>query len=344
MTQFPFTRSRATNPRSFASSQTGSRGQDVRHASMTSSYVLSRTVSQSRRSRIRASTVSAICVYFTRSGFRNRLSLVALLSTVAAFSQTRPAFDTASVKPNDRGGGAFVQALQGRLVMTNFVPRRLLLVAWDIQDYQLAGDPPWLASEHYDIEAKADGNPSVQQMEGPMLQALVEDRFKLKLHREARQLPVYRLTIAKGGAKLMPSKEGGCIPYAVDSPPPPSAAPGEPRPNFCGFRSAAASGSSRSLDGTGITIAALAASLSRTYNSELGRNVLDGTGLPGTYDVHLKWTIGDLKATDPANSAADPPGLSIFTALQEQLGLRLESAKSSVDVLVIDHIEKPSAN
>ena len=254
-------------------------------------------------------------------------------------------FEVASVKPNDRGGRTLVQALPGRLVMTNFSLRRLMLFAYGVQDYQLLGDPNWVASGYYDIEAKADGATSVQEMEGPMLQALLESRFLLVLHRETRQLPIFELIVAKGGPKLTPSKEGSCVPYRTDTPPP-VASPDGPRTNYCGFRMGA-EGSSRTLDGIGVSMASLATNLSRTYNSNLGRNVMDGTGLSGIFDVHLKWTLDDLTVASPTASdglAGSQVGLSLSTALQEQLGLKLESLKGPVEVLVIDHIERPSEN
>ncbi len=257
----------------------------------------------------------------------------------------KKAFDVASVKPNDRGGRTLVQALPGRLVMTNFSLRRLMLFAYGIQDYQLSGGPNWVASVYYDIEAKADGATSVQEMEGPMLQALLESRFRLVLHRETRQLPIFELTIAKGGAKLTPSKEGSCVPYRTDASPPP-VSPDGPRTNYCGFRMGA-DGANRTLDGTGVSMALLATNLSRTYNSNLGRNVMDGTGLSGVFDVHLKWTLDDLTAASQIASdgvAGSPVGLSLSTALQEQLGLKLESVKGPVEVLVVDRIERPSEN
>ena len=252
-------------------------------------------------------------------------------------------FDVASVKPNDVGGRTLVQALPGRLVMTNFALRRLILFAYGVQDYQLSGDPLRAISDNYDIEAKAEGTTSVQEMEGPMLQALLESRFRLILHRETRQLPIYELTVAKGGPKLTPSKEGSCVPYRTDAPPAP-VSPDAPHPNYCGFR-IGADGANRMLDGTGIGMALLATNLSRTYNSNLARNVMDATGLSGVFDVHLKWAFDDLTSTGPIASdglASSPAGL--FTALQEQLGLKLESAKGPVEVLVIDHVERPSAN
>ena len=154
---------------------------------------------------------------------------------------------------------------------------------------------------------------------------------------------VYDLAVAKGGAKLQLGKDGSCTTYLEDAPPPPASAPGQPNRTFCGLH-LGVDGLNRILDGKGITIAAFATNLSRTYTSDLGRNVIDRTELTGTFDVHLKWSIDPL--TGPAGPGAEPPpdlaGPSLFTALQEQLGLRLESTKGPVEVLVIDHIEKPS--
>ena len=131
--------------------------------------------------------------------------------------------------------------------MTNLALRRLILIGYDVQDYQLVGGPPWIDSEHYDIQANADDNTTVQRMEGPMLQALLEERFQLTIHRETRQLPVYELDVGKGGARLQPSKEGSCTPYPVDSPPPASTQ-SEPRPIFCGLH-LTVDGLNRTLDG-----------------------------------------------------------------------------------------------
>jgi uncharacterized protein (TIGR03435 family) len=267
-----------------------------------------------------------------------KLLLVALGSAAIALSQN-PAFEVASIKPNSSGGnGAYIEPLPGgRLVMTNFSVLQLILSAYSIQSYQISGDPPWISTDHYDIQAKSEGDASVQQMEGPMVQALLEDRFKLVLHRETRQLPVYELTVAKGGVKLERSKDGSCVPYSMDAPPPPRIAPGEPRPNFCGYPRSGVDGLNRTLDGAGVGMTVLANRLSLNYATQLGRTVIDRTGLTGTFDLHLKWAVDSGIKDDPT----DP---SIFTALQEQLGLKLESAKGPVEVLVIDHVEKPSAN
>jgi len=262
----------------------------------------------------------------------------------SALGQEHNSFDVASVKPTGRTDGrALLQATPGRLAMANLTLRRLILIAYDLQDYQLVGEPAWIDSESYDIEAKADGNPSVQQMEGAMLQNLLEERFSLAQHRETRQRNVYKLSSAKGGPKLQPAVEGSCTPYVTNAPPP-TTKPGEPPPSFCGFQSTGSEGSNRSLNGKRVTMADLAKTLSRTYTAMLGRNVIDATGLTGSFDIHLTWAMDSLTPRAIDTPPPDTAGPSIFTALQEQLGLKLEAAKGPVDVLVLDHIEKPTGN
>jgi uncharacterized protein (TIGR03435 family) len=281
----------------------------------------------------------------------NLSASLVLTSTVAVFSQGQSpdplGFDVASVKPAaSTDGRAFLQATPGRLAMTNLALRRIILIAYEAQDYQIAGAPGWIDSEHYDIQAKAEGNPSVQQMEGPMLRRLVEERFRLALHRETRQLPAYRLSVGTTGPKLQPSKEGSCTPYDTNSPP--SMTPqGEPRQVFCGFQRTPTEGLNRTLEAKGVSMAALAANLSRTYTAALGRNVIDGTRLTGAFDFQLTWAIDPPAGVSGAAENASHPDLtgpSIFVALQEQLGLRLVPTKGPVEVLVIDHVERPSGN
>lgn len=254
-----------------------------------------------------------------------------------------PTFEAASVKPNNHGGGPYPRLRPGRLVMTYFSVRDLIAFAYGVRTDQIPEGAPWIVSDHYDIEATAEGNTSVNQMGGAMLQALLEDRFKLKLHRETRQLPVYELTVLKGGVKLQPTKAGSCTPFSPNSPPASATVPGTPRLPFCGYPRSGADGLNWTLEGEGISIEALAGSLSRL---ELRRSVIDKTGLTGSYDVHLKWTLDPLApaASDSPGVPPAPDGPSIFTSLREQLGLRLESAKGPVEVLVIDHVEKPSEN
>ncbi len=161
----------------------------------------------------------------------------------------RPAFEVASIKPNVSGAErALVQAVPGRLLMQNFAMQALILLAYGVPAYRVMGEPSWTSSEHYDIQAKADGNVPVREMEGPMLQALLTDRFQLALHRETRQLSVYELRVAKGGMKLKQSEAGRCVPYSLDSPPPPPT-PGASAMMFCGFPRSRMDGLRRTLDG-----------------------------------------------------------------------------------------------
>ncbi len=289
--------------------------------------------------------------WFKRLSIGVGLLLVTAVSTAACpgreqLSSGTTEFEVASIKPTSNADGrALLQATPGQLAMTNLVLRRIILIAYNIQDDQLAGGPDWIDSADYDIQAKADGSPSVQQMEGPMLRSLLQERFKLTLHRETRQLPVYKLSVARNGPRLQPTKEGGCIPYATDAAPP-IATTGELHPNYCGLHTVV-NGLNRALDGRGVTMPALASSLSRAYTAALGRNVVDGTELAGGYDIHLEWAL-DRPSAVPDNAGNPTPsdlqGPSIFTALQEQLGLRLEPTRGPVEVVVIDHIEKPSEN
>jgi uncharacterized protein (TIGR03435 family) len=259
--------------------------------------------------------------------------VILLASAALAQSQDRPRFEVASIKLHSGVGNLVrIQPLPGgRLEVENLSLQHLMLFAYGVQDFQIQGAPDWTSSERYDIQAKAEGGTSGKLMTGPMLHTLLEDRFKLKFHRETKQFPVYVLTIAKSGLKMQHSKAGNCIPFTLDSPPPPPLAPGEPNRTFCGFNGFGVDGLNRKLEVFGVTMAELVAALQR---SELRRTIIDKTGLSGTFDVGMTWALDD-----PSS-----PGPSIFTAIQEQLGLKLESTKGAVEVLVIDHVEKPSPN
>jgi bla regulator protein blaR1 len=199
----------------------------------------------------------------------------------------------------------------------------------------IEGGPKWIHSEFFQIDAKAEGHPSVAMMQGPMLQALLEDRFKLKIHRETRQGPVYELTPAKSVSKLKPFQEGSCVPSAPPFPPLP---PGQA---YC---HEVVSPGSVNAEGRGLT------DLSGLLSLILDRPVLDKTGITGKFDIHLRFSPNELAARpqepppDTPDAAADPNGPTVFTAIQEQLGLRLVPAKGPIDVLVIDRVERPSEN
>jgi uncharacterized protein (TIGR03435 family) len=272
------------------------------------------------------------------------LVALTILTAVPSQAQTdRPQFEVASIKLNHdcgnrRGGGT--TPVPGRLNLSCQTPASLIYGAHvafangstiNMKIPEVTGLPDWAQSDTYDINAKAADQAPVPQMFGPMLQALLEERFKLKIHRETKEVPVYFLTEAKGGIKLEPIKEGSCIPIDVNHLPAPPK-PGEPRPIYCGNQSMGRNGSgTTTIKASGITLDTLAGGpLSRT----VGRPIIDKTGLTALYDIHLEFST--LESTD---SAAE----SIFGALQK-LGLKLESGKGPRETLVVDHIERPSEN
>jgi uncharacterized protein (TIGR03435 family) len=270
---------------------------------------------------------------------RRHLSWAVILLTAspAAIAQTadHPVFDVASVKPNVSGaaGGSVRIHPGGRLVAQNAPLRLLIGAAYDVRDFQLFGGPGWVNSEHYDIEAKAQNDAPAEEMISQMLRSLLADRFHLIVHRETRELPVYRLSVAKGGNKLQPAIGGGCTPM-IPPPNPTQIDPATFRP--CGGFNT----TTGMMRGGSVAMARFAIALSRI----LGRTVTDETGLGGSYDVNLRWTPDETQALQTPQPVVDSTAPSLFTAIQEQLGLRLESGKGPVEVLVIDQAEKPLGN
>jgi uncharacterized protein (TIGR03435 family) len=260
-----------------------------------------------------------------------------------AFAQSAPqaSFEVASVKPNTSGDLPYsVRILPGgRLRGINASLRSLITAAWAIPDSRLSGGPPWVDSARFDIEAKGQldaGKPTEDQI-SQMLQTLLADRFRLELRKETKEVPVYALLIAKNGPKLEAPVGKGCFdPHA--GVPPPTTGIGEPPARPCGGFNMLPG----QMFGAKVPMWRFAMNLSRF----LGRPVLNKTGLDGPYDITLHWnpneTQSSAASTEPPPS--DSPGPSIFTAVQEQLGLRLESQKGPVEFFVIDHAEKPDAN
>jgi bla regulator protein BlaR1 len=264
----------------------------------------------------------------------------AIVSLYAAPQEAQPAFDVASIKRDVSGepGGIFTCVPACHL--ERMTVRELVVFAYRVHDFQVTGGPGWIDSERYNIDAKAEGAPSFNQeyvtLQYRRLQTLLRDRFNLTIHRETKELPVYELTVAKGGPKLRPpncvQREAGD--FAV--------APGK----YCGL--IGGSMASGRLQGSGTTMANLANFLS----SRLSRTVNDKTGITGEFDLQLTFTPDrptvpspDVPGPRPAEGAAAADlGPDIFTAMQEQLGLKLESAKGPVEILVIDHVERPSEN
>ena len=235
---------------------------------------------------------------------------------LAAFAQEAPpAFEVATVKPSKSNAGINNLRDPVQATWTNIPLAVAIRMAYGIQPDQLIGGPSWIASDRWDIVGKTD-RPATWDQHNKMLQTLLADRFKLKVHWETRQLPQYRLVVAKGGPKLVAVRE--------DS---------NARPS--GTRIGRGL-----IDAHGIGIAQFVFWL----RGELGRPVVDSTGLTGKYDFKLQWVPDE---SQPNSGGETPPpdsaGPSIFGAVRE-LGLKLEAIKGPVDVLVIDHVEKPSEN
>jgi bla regulator protein BlaR1 len=238
-----------------------------------------------------------------------------------AFAQqpAKPSFEVASIKPADPSDKpGFLHTAPGRLELDGVTVKMLIQQAWAISGYRIYGGPSWLDSTRYNIAAKAAdeaGNLTLDQMR-PMLQTLLTDRFHLVVHRETKELPLYRLVVSRNGKKFSES-----------------AASGEPQARM----------STGQINDEKASLDTLASQLGQ----QLGRFVVNQTGLRGDFALHLQWTP-DPGQNQGGDSDTPPPagveGPSLFTALQEQLGLKLESAKGPVAALVIDHAEKPDAN
>jgi uncharacterized protein (TIGR03435 family) len=281
------------------------------------------------------------------------LAVLAVLGTLHASrlraqtppgSADRPTFDVASVKPNKSGDGRvmFRPEPGGRCTGSNVTVGMLVNVAYQLKPHQMVGGPAWMDSEHFDVEAKAEGNPPIEQIR-LMLQSLLADRFKLVVHHETRQFPVYALVLSKAGKTgprlLVHSDDTKCADVSAGPPPLPSPGAGLPPAPCGGFFVG-----NRRLAAQKVTTEMLA----RTLANFVDRIVVDQTGLSGVFDVDFEFTplqspLGVQRGPDA--SAPDPSAPpSIFTALQEQLGLKLVAQTDPVDVLVIDHVERPSEN
>jgi uncharacterized protein (TIGR03435 family) len=271
-------------------------------------------------------------------------------------------FEVASVKPagNCVGGGGLrlgIGASSGRLSIkcqtVDFLLRQAylangrdpLFVDSQIYIQPIKGSPAWVTSERYTIDAKAEGTAARETMLGPMLAALLEDRFKLKIHRERREAPIYVLTVAKGGPRLEPAQDGRCTQFDADKPDPPQGL------HICGILIRSVKPGDVPASFFGATMGDLCRGLSRV----LSREAVDKTGIAGRFDIRLDVSQADLfpRAAvlarenpgdpDAPAVASDPQGSSLFAAIQK-LGLKLEPSKGLVESIVIDRIERPSEN
>ena len=266
------------------------------------------------------------------------ISLGVVIVAIPIFSQgpgqAKPSFEVATVKPNASGDNrvAIMRQPGGRFVSTGISLKMLMGTAWRVRDFQISGGPNWAGTDRWNIEAKAEAG-SIPPLTGPpdptvipplmlMLQSLIEDRFQLKMHRETKELPVYEIVVARGGPKIKPSED--------QSPPslgqPPQRGGPMPRGNMRMGRG--------DLEANGVPVSNFILGLSQ----QLGRTIIDKTGLKGLYDFKLQWTPefagGPVVPGGPEPPPPPADGPSIFTAIQEQLGLRLESTKGPVEVFL----------
>jgi len=283
----------------------------------------------------------------------------------------RPRFEVASIKPCEgTQGKRDARTSPGRLTVTCHTLAtliRLAYIGWGPSSLAtpIVGGPGWVESDEYLVDARAASEQSVAMIGGPMLQTLLEERFMLKIRRETRELPHYALTVADGGFKLRPIDPGSCV--APDLTKPPVTRDPVTQKPFCGRTSISPAGVSSSS----MTVEELATAL----RSFVDRPVVNKTGIDGMFDVRLQFAPLRSPEQSGSNDAAGglgrnppagiPPGggrggrgdggrgdgatvaadVSIFTAIQEQLGLRLERTTGPVPaVLVIDHVERPSPN
>jgi len=235
------------------------------------------------------------------------------LAVARAIGQTTspPAFEVASVKASQPGLTTFRvsahQPVGNFFTTTNATVQELIMMAYNIADWQLVGPPPWLASEGYDINAKPE-HPANRDEIYSMVRTLLAERFKLAMHTETRELRLYTLVLDKNGPKLHVNETGG--PPRVSE-----------KPGHAVFRN--------------VPLSRLANFLS----VEAGRAVVDKTGLEGNYDFTLEFVSS--RGAPRANAPSSP---TIFEAVKEQLGIKLEQGKGPVDFFVIDQVERPSGN
>jgi uncharacterized protein (TIGR03435 family) len=255
--------------------------------------------------------------------------------SASAEAAALPSFEVASVKMN-KGGlrTSSLMAPGGRYSGENMTLRRLVREAYQVQDFQIAGGPSWFDSDHFDISAKAEGNPGREQVQ-LMLRRLLIERFRLLVRTDTKELPLYSLVKARKHSLLGPrlrasavdcsKRPSGVVPR---SPPVPDTG--------CGL-----GGGPGQLSGRGVTMDLLATTLA----VPTGRCVRNRTGLAGTYDLDLEYTpdlVPQLPLEAPSSERRSDSNPSIFTAIQEQLGLKLQSERGPVTVLVVVRAERPT--
>jgi uncharacterized protein (TIGR03435 family) len=243
---------------------------------------------------------------------RRSASMIALLAAGAALAQQpapRRAFEVAEVKASlSHDDNTSSHGSKGQVIMNNMPLNQLIQRAYDLKPLQVSG-PDWLANVRFNIVAKypADTTPADRTL---MLQTLLEDRFKLSVHRDSKEMSGFALSVAKSGFKLKPVEPGDSSRHSNG-------------------------GRVRTDSATRLSMGQVAEFLTRA----LGQTVVDKTGLGGVYTFELKWMPED-PAADPAKNVDAESAPSMYTALQQQLGLRLQPQKVAVEILVVDHAER----
>lgn len=263
-------------------------------------------------------------------------------------SKARPEFEVTSIKeckPADRPPPS--TSTPGRLSLSCRPLWRLIAEAYEtfaagkvdplnlLVPMPLEGTPEWANSARYTIDAKAEGPQSGAMMRGPMMQALLEDRFQVKVHRETREVSGYLMTVAKGGLKAKPTEEGSC--NRVD----PTDLTQSLKAMPCNMPRMIRNGPLVVYDVRGISLDVF----SRMLHPD-GRSVIDRTGLTGPFDIHLEWEADAPNSSVPdSGEDSDPsPHASLTVATREQLGLQLAPGKGRRELLVIDRVKRPSGN
>jgi len=255
--------------------------------------------------------------------------MVCLASMLWAQTPSTPdpanvAFEVASVKTNKTGSGsAGFGGSGGRWTMTNMPLAGIILTAYPSPTNELVGAPAWVESERFDVDARASFSPTREQ-EQTMLRRLLADRFKLVAHYETQLRPIYNLVLARADGRLGPQLHHLDIDCAAYGRKEIQLPPADPMP--CSYR--VSGGRNLIVESGGITLQSLATSISGSS----GRPIFDKTGLTGYYAFRLEF------------GGAGPDDLSVFTALPEQLGLRLEPARAPIEVLIVAHVEHPTEN
>jgi uncharacterized protein (TIGR03435 family) len=230
-------------------------------------------------------------------------------------ADAHPSYDVATIKPSDPADNSAGFHSEGRRLFTeNETMNSLIAVAYQVHPKQIVGGPEWFGKDRWDIHGVPEvaGAPNWQQQR-EMMQKLLAERFGLKFHREKRELSIFAITVAKGGPKLEASKAG---------------------PNDMLDQTGNNNGAEQEWRFTNNSIGDFA----QMMQNFLDRPIVDETGLKGKFDFKLKWSTNDAPNNDPNT----PPGL--LTAVPEQLGLKIEATKGQAEVLVIDHVERPSAD